>query len=297
MRDVGEFAKLYKLKIPVEDHFSYYLDLLARSAEFSALPRQFAAFEALEARLSEKDKTFKSFYHDTLKMLAEHIKKSTAYSQVEQQDLLKLRKLKSHTFQPVPEKRYVSIDIRTANWTVLKCYESGPEFPILWEDYCTDPALGLSKSFRQIVFGNTNPKRFTHIQEHISATLYAIICNEFELAGASADEIIVAASGANAVQRYMDENIYREAFGFKYPIPFKLTEFTQEKIGKDQYVRNVCANGALLYKTLLGVPGNMFYMFFKKFILDMPIEERDLLFTQDGLIAKWVSLPSAITNV
>ena len=41
-------------------------------------------------------------------------------------------------------------------------------------------------------------------------------------------------------------------------------------------------------KTLYGVPGNQFFLHFKKRILNEEYDERDLLFLNDHKLAKWV---------
>ena len=42
------------------------------------------------------------------------------------------------------------------------------------------------------------------------------------------------------------------------------------------------------YRKLIGVPGNQFYIYFKKYTLQEPLEERDLFFQQDNQLAKWI---------
>lgn len=53
MRDVGTFCKMFRVRVPVEEHFDYYARTLARSREFEDLPAQITSYESMEARVPD----------------------------------------------------------------------------------------------------------------------------------------------------------------------------------------------------------------------------------------------------
>ena len=65
-----------------------------------------------------------------------------------------------------------------------------------------------------------------------------------------------------------------------------------ENLGRGSYIRERfnLEEGKFVFshKTLYGVPGNQFFMHFRKHVLDEEYDERDLLFINDHKLAKWV---------
>jgi hypothetical protein len=70
------------------------------------------------------------------------------------------------------------------------------------------------------------------------------------------------------------------------------TVFIMNKISKGIYAKTIffLTNDSLVqsHKTLFGCPGNVYYMNFKKYILEKEVEEKDCLFFLDNRLAKWV---------
>ena len=73
----------------------------------------------------------------------------------------------------------------------------------------------------------------------------------------------------------------------------KKTVYAVKSIGKGMLKKVVLYQDGLekedRYTTLYGVPGNKFYKYFKKEILEQDLEERDLLFVHEGELAKWIN--------
>ena len=85
-------------------------------------------------------------------------------------------------------------------------------------------------------------------------------------------------------------------------MPLKHKIFSIKNLDDDICVRREYAlrskiNGeelSVVKKSLYKVPGNEFYMYFKRFILLQDFEHRDLLFMENGKIAKWVDFPKSM---
>jgi hypothetical protein len=48
IKQISEFSKMFKINIPIEDHFEYYVETLAKSDEFKEIKKlvnEFAGFE------------------------------------------------------------------------------------------------------------------------------------------------------------------------------------------------------------------------------------------------------------
>ena len=55
IRDIKEFCRLYKVNIPVEEHFDYYIETLKKSAEFSDLQQNIDNFAELELYIASNN--------------------------------------------------------------------------------------------------------------------------------------------------------------------------------------------------------------------------------------------------
>ncbi len=77
-------------------------------------------------------------------------------------------------------------------------------------------------------------------------------------------------------------------------LPVKFTFFTVEHVENKSkiIIKNIVDEKfKIKYRTLFGVPGNQFYFYYKKYILNEPVEIRDLYFWNDNKLAIWVMDP------
>jgi hypothetical protein len=113
----------------------------------------------------------------------------------------------------------------------------------------------------------------------------------------SHDEIIFKIKEASSVKFLLDN--YITPMEKLVNMPIGLTPFSLKKIKKNTFVKTVYdvnppfnEFGSYYFSerhaTLHGVPGNKFYMYFKKYILNEPLDERDLMYYNDGELCKWV---------
>jgi hypothetical protein len=158
-----------------------------------------------------------------------------------------------------------------------------------------------SKSFRQIVFGNTNPKRLQTFQHEAIMELVDFLnkinVTDKHIVFISHDEIIFKIKDTTSVRFLIDH--YLEIMEKRVKMPIRLTPFSLRKIKKNTFIKTVYNispsfnNDSTFYfserySTLHGVPGNKFYMYFKKYILKQPLDERDLMYYNDGELCRWV---------
>jgi hypothetical protein len=198
----------------------------------------------------------------------------------------------------------MSIDFKSANYSSLKTYDEENELFSSWEELCDNldihPTLTKSKSFRQYIFGNTSPKRLTKVQ-HINITKIVdkLIQNhgfeDDDFVFISHDEFIIRLRpshtlAVNKIRLTLTdvEGIIRDE-GINMPIHYRV--FKNEVIDREICVQtqyNVKLGGlSEQFNTLFKVPGNIFYFYFKKYILCEPLDKRDLLFRLDGRLAQW----------
>lgn len=313
IKNIDEFCKLYKVSIPVNEHFDYYVSVLKRSAEFEYYPCpklqvQIDDFVDLEMFVEESNLESVSRYKmKSLDKIKDFILGTKAYQDFITTELPK-DKMESRDWinQEDLHSMLVSIDFSSANYSVLKTFDKDGELEKDWKSLCEKfglhKALINSKSFRQIVFGNTNPKRFQTIQHSKIMKVLAMLKEEYKVKDENIvfiahDEIILKVSSANNTVWLMDQ--IDKHIAPKVEMPVKYTFFTLNKIKKNVFVKEVCSINPSFnephsyvfreeYKTLHGVPGHKYFLYFKKYILKEEIDERDLMYINDGQLCKWV---------
>lgn len=294
MWDIEEFEKLFKVHIPKYDIQDYYFDVLSKSKEYENIKVQAETFKAFEESIGAEVTGYKFKCMDRL---VDYVKQSKTYEKLQTmifEPAFTISEIK-RTLEVSSDTIFISMDIRSANFTALQSINVENEFEGSWEDLCmkhnVHPVLASSKSFRQMVFGNTNPKRIQKVQHAIMMKVYDNLVSrnmKDKIVFLSHDEIVLKAEdSANASLCEAELNISQPAH-----IPFKISRYKMERVGKNIFVKTMLDRSYNEnYKTLLGCPGNEFYMYFKHFILKEKIEERDLYFWNNDRLAKWVQLP------
>lgn len=292
MKDLTEFSKLFKVRIPVEEHAEYYFGLLRQSTEYAELDTWIRSFEDMENSLTAPVASFKRQALDKLKGM---IGASNAYIRFNNfliPEVKPVQVLDRNKF-----KAFISLDIEKANWNVLKFFDTNKELPESWAALCDSlglpQALGISKSYRQVVFGNLNPKRTARIQRYFTNILVGLLKENWPIVHVSDDEVLLG-STAQLLKEESDriELFLKEKATELSQLPFRVKPYIEERLEKDIFVRTIFKNEE--YKVLSGVPGNVYYLYFKSFILNQVLDERDLLFVLDERQARWDSLPDVI---
>lgn len=303
IKDIKEFCKLYKINIPIDAEFDYYISVLKKSKEFqqSMLDIHMKNFAELEAAAGTQ-----GVYAYTLDMhltLKEYIMSSDAYHKMMEAEFPKVKHFKRDWTEIAAEQgcMLMSLDFTSANYNVLKTFDTTNELKESWVDLCRflriPDSITYSKSFRQMVFGQTNPKRLQTFQHsrimQILEKLGELGCADEQIMFISPDEIVIRIdNAAYASKLYGLINSFTELTG----MPIKEKYFSYKKVKKNLFVRsnyrltNVGEDSILEFDfdSLHGAPGNKFYMFFKQFILNEPFDYRDLVYFSDGQMCKWL---------
>jgi hypothetical protein len=312
MKDIAEFEKIFKVTFPVKEHYRYYIDTLAKSPFYAGLPSLVKEFEQYERDVEElgyeSAKNYKLDY--ALPRVRDYILDTKAFSGLINSQFIFKNKLRTKDeLRSHDDKMLLSIDFKSANYSALKTFDSFGELGDSWERLCRDldihPTLAKSKSFRQYVFGNTNPKRLQKVQHNgILKIVDALIADsgfiEDDFVFISHDEFIVKMESVNDVNMLMSQIgiiINREAINM--PTHYKI--FINHSIGhKGMCVQSIFeikeGKYCLKYDTLFKVPGHKFFKYFKQRILNEPIDKRDLMFMSDGEVAVWAEDDDSIAE-
>jgi len=309
--DLDEFSKLFKINIPINKHFYYYLNTLVKSKEYAHLYTLIDDFVALEAFSKfEGYSSAKSYKLDyAFPKLVKYIEESNVYDVIQNYQFPENKHLVTKDdFKRTASQNYwyISFDISKANYSSFKLLDDKNEMMGSWEELCNHldihPTLIKSKSFRQVVFGNTNPKRLQKLQ-HIQVTsaieyLRLKGISEENICFISHDEFVLRfkQDDPNDVwltNQYSKKEMLAELSAQMSNVPLKSTIYELDKVSKDIFLKTVHtstdAGKIPAYKTLVGAPGNKYYKYFKLYVLKEELEERDLFFMNDGEVAKWMS--------
>ena len=310
IKDIEEFCKLFKLNIPVENEFDYYIETLRQSSEYNLSGRDLNdtinLFTSLEDFVDYNDySSVRHYKNKCLDVLKDYILSTNTYKTIQTHDLPKKKMFSKDLMNQENELGYyMSIDFQSANYSILKTFDKENELGSSWIELCEKfnihKALVKSKSFRQIVFGNINPKRIQTFQHEKIIQIVEFLqmkYREEEFAFISNDEIIMKVRDGGSIHYFTE--MFVEVIENMTGMPVKLTYFSMDKINKGTFVKTMYALKHKLnqpveyylsesYKTLHGVQGNKFYMYFKKYILKQTLDERDLIFKIDGELVRWV---------
>ena len=300
-----EFCKLYKLQIPNFKHADYYLGVLGRCPGYEWLPSRMGEFKDLVNTLQAQGQTPTDYKFKQMQELVEWFKQSPAIKALEGLKKPAGTEEFDNLHSISPDHICASIDLKQANYSTWKRFD--PSLPATWEELMKQrsvhPALGNSKSFRQIVFGNLNPKRLQIAQAAETYKIKLLLENaDTPCIRWSADEVTFAvlrtavnefaAKYAELVTANTDLLASRLVWYDLTPLPDLGSLQTFYTLQWEQLLP--------VSKELFGVPGNLMYMALKEHILKEPVQMEDLLFRMEGRNAYWdhpmLHTPSPNTN-
>jgi hypothetical protein len=202
-------------------------------------------------------------------------------------------------------KIYISVDLVEANWSVLKKYVIGEDIleTMNWYEYTTSrfqlhPAVAHSKSFRQYILGNTNPKRLNRLTELAMQKIINTIKEqipESNIVSINSDEIIME---EDFLLIELPENtnlvdIIKILDTLNLDLETRIKIYTMSEYkNHGELVRVKNFYNYQMYpshKELFAVVGTRFYIHYKNLILgEKELDERDLLYMNGGFESKWI---------
>jgi len=114
--DIEEFCKLYKINIPIEQKFEYYISVLKKSPEFAYLDALIKSYLDLEAFVSENNySSVRSYKSQKLDELVAYIKSTKAYENLLNANIPSLKTTSRDHLNIVEEgQALLSLDFKSA---------------------------------------------------------------------------------------------------------------------------------------------------------------------------------------
>lgn len=280
MRDIKGFCKLMDLSIPEHNEFDYYISQFARLDKYKHIKDMIPLYEEAE---SKYDDVFQLRIEKS-NQIVKFLEQTRSYKELIDDNLIPDHPT-TKSFQYDENKKYISIDMKMANWQVLKKYdpdfenELGVSYADLLRKFDVPEIFIHSKQFRQYIFGNINPKRQgraqrVFIQQIIDKFKYL----NLEIACIKNDEVIYSFQSFDDIKDIIS-TIDNDRFRIKL--------FTVERVLDFRINSYMDNTGNFLYKEMIGCNGNKFFIYLKNYIFNEPIDIRDLYFRIDGGLAIW----------
>lgn len=243
------FVKDFILPIPVCDpeYIEYYINLLD---DVYDTKRKYAMFLDLHSRLGG-DEEFFQYSSKVQKDALDFIKNSDSYQRFisDSKELFSGCRWiadsvpKGQVYKGVNDgKRFFSIDLVKANYQALRYYSKniiGSSDLILGTDnfndfirkFTDEPYFAEAKKFRQVIFGNMNPKRQQKIQKYIiNQVLEYLLGNKFfsedDLRDYTSDEIVFLINDDTpmddiyshlvAKEKELDINLHKDTYTLRW---------------------------------------------------------------------------------
>ncbi len=193
----------------------------------------------------------------------------------------------------------VSVDIRKANDHTLRMYDDDGELAQDWASLCAmlevPAVLAESKTLRQRVHGKLEPK---HCQK-LQGTQTRGLLERAMAQGLMVEEDVVLQLHDEFVVRPEQEDdaivaLVRgiEAAAQDAPVPFvcRAQRFMPLDRGYCVVEHADVEEGALrpTHSSLFKIPSNLFYPYFRRHVLEEPLQEKDRYFRVEGHLARWV---------
>ena len=280
MKDPKSFVKLFDLNVPVIEHLDYYIDQMSKTQKYKDIKHFLSLYQESEMEISDAYE----FRKNKSQEIIDFIKGTNAYNELcYDKNLIDYPTTKSIEY--VEDVKYLSIDLRSANWVALKHYDP-PHINELGNDYIDFlskfnlPKVFLhSKYLRQFIFGNVNPKRLIKVQRNLIQEMVRKYQDDLQVEGVRNDEVIFSFNDFSEIK-----DIYNQINHDRY----KTKIFTINRV-EDFRIDNLYdIDGNLVHREMMGVDGTLFYIKLKEYITGEELDIRDLYFKSNGRKAIWV---------
>ena len=279
MKDPKSFVKLFDLNVPVIEHLDYYIDQMSKTQKYKDIKHFLSLYEESEMEISDAYE----FRKNKSQEIIEFIKGTNAYNELcYDKNLIDYPTAKSIEY--LEEIKYLSIDLRSANWVALKHYdpahinELGNDYIDFLSKFNLPKVFLHSKYLRQFIFGNVNPKRLIKVQRHLIQEMVRKYQDKLQVEGVRNDEVIFSFKDFSEIK-----DIYNQIDHDKY----KTKIFTIDRV-EDFRIDNLYdIDGNLVHREMMGVDGTLFYIKLKEYITGEELDIRDLYFKSNGRKAIW----------
>jgi hypothetical protein len=235
MRDTKGFCKLLDISVPDYEHFDYYIEQFSKLEKWKNIKELIKLYE-------EAEENFGNLYDFRIKKSNEiinYLKNTRAYNELQDDNLIPDFPT-TKNFEYSEDKKYISIDIKKANWIVLKKYdpEFAPELGDSYDDFIAKfdvpEIFNHSKQLRQFIFGNINPKR----QGKAQRVIIQEVLNKYshlnlDIACVKNDEVIYSFETFDQVEEILntlDRDIFKiKLFTVERVQDFREIWFTNDK--------------------------------------------------------------------
>ena len=279
MKDIRSFVKLFDLHVPSYEDFDYYKNQYAKLNQWKNIDELVKMYEQAESEIED----IFAYKIDKVDEVVNFLKGTRAYNELNDDNLIPDLPVNKN-FEFEMGKKYVSIDLKMANWQVLKKYdpdflnELGDTYSDLLNKFNIHPIFHQSKHFRQYIFGNVNPKRQVRAQRVMIQDLINALSNHnLKVEFIKWDEVIYSYDDVNQIKflEEIDSDLFRvKLFSVKLVDDFRIHtyyDFSDNEIDSE----------------IVGCNGHKYFILLKKWILNEPLDIRDLYFRNDGDLAIW----------
>lgn len=303
-----EFVRFYNLPFPMTEYnFDYYVNLLD---PYYDTKNKLATFNQYLSQYQNPEEGYFQDLNNTknniLNLFLSKVSGETVISDLDKIDTNdyknKYMERQQVYIKPNVGKTYLSIDLKKANFQSFKFMaqqlnNDSPFSKVMaacdsFEDFFkltgSNSFFTASKSLRQFIFGNLNPKKQQKIQSFIMSNVVDLLKDNFDcidkVSGLNSDEIVIEL-GKNRIlvekiKKVLKNDSFTNQFTFYFET-FYLDEVTKEH---SFYVKRF-DNGKVDFKN---VPkSNLCEVI--KFIENKEVVEEDLMFIHDGRLAKFTT--------
>lgn len=279
MRDPKGFIKLFDLNVPVIEHFDYYINQLSKTQKYKDIKYFLSLYEECESKIHD----VYEYRLEKSNEIIEFIKGTNAYNELcYDKNLIDYPTNRSVEYEE--GVKYLSIDLRSANWISLKRYdpehinELGNDYEQFLSKFHLPKVFIHSKYLRQFIFGNVNPKKIIKVQRNIIQEIVRKYQDQLQVEGVRNDEVIFS---------FIDYSEIKEIFEEIDHGKFKTKIFTIDRVEDFRIDNHFNVNGELLNREMVGVDGNLFYLKLKQYITNESLDIKDLYFKNNGKKAIW----------
>jgi len=276
MKNNKDFVKLFDLNIPVWEHFDYYINQLSKTNKYKDIYKLIDMFNDIDSKIDnfQEYKTLKS------NQIIDFIKSTNTYTEFcYDNNLIDYPTNNNYSYKE--GLKYLSIDIRNANWISLKKYdqlnELGDSYSDFLKKFDLPEIFNYSKYLRQFIFGNVNPKKQQKVQRNLIQEAVRKL-DSYNIECVKNDEVIISFSEFEEIQ---------DIFNFVDLEKYKIKIFSIKRVEDFRIDTIYNKDGEILYKEMVSVNGQLFYLKLKQYITDETLDIRDLYFRCDGKLGIW----------